>query len=150
MSTETQSSRLGMSRSDHVIGNQSRSQKSCIYYYTIDTANKKQKLKEYNKFTQAIQAEAPKQQTLADTFKRKEKYPQDSDMAKNITEKVLKLIIMDNQLIRGRGSGLSSSPGAFESLVCPIISALHYFDSTFDLQRAGVHSSLVALIQQSM
>ena len=40
--------------------------------------------------TQAIQAKSQKQQTLADTFKRKEKNPQYSDMAKNVTEKVTK------------------------------------------------------------
>ena len=62
-------------------------------------ANKKQRLKEYNEFTQTTQAKTPMQQTLADTFKRKEKYPQDSDMAKNITERVIKLITLDNQLI---------------------------------------------------
>ena len=37
--------------------------------------------------------------TLADTFKKKEKYPRDSGMAQNITEKVTELITLDNQLI---------------------------------------------------
>ena len=41
---------------------------------------KKGTLKEYNVFTRAIQAKTPKQQTVTDTFKRKEKYPRDSDM----------------------------------------------------------------------
>ena len=45
---------------------------------------KKQKhVKLNNELTQAIQAKTWKQQTLADTFERTEKYPQDSDMAKN-------------------------------------------------------------------
>ena len=64
---------------------------------TFDTAFKKQTHKEHKGFTQAIQAKTPKQQTLADTFKRTEKYPQ--DMARNITEKVTELIALDNQLI---------------------------------------------------
>ena len=62
-------------------------------------ANKKQTLKVYNKFTQAIQAKTPKQQVVADTFKRTEKYPRDCDVATNITERVIKLITLDNQLI---------------------------------------------------
>lgn len=52
--------------------------------------------KEYNKFFQAIQAKAP-QQTLRDTFKRKEKCPRDSDMAKSITENVTEFIALDNR-----------------------------------------------------
>ena len=39
------------------------------------------------------------QQALADTFKGTEKYPRDSDMAKNITERVIKWIALYNQLI---------------------------------------------------
>ena len=57
-------------------------------------AHKKQKhSKLSNKFTQAIEAKMPKQ----DAFKRK--YPWDSDMAKNIIEKVIALIALDDQLI---------------------------------------------------
>ena len=49
-------------------------------------------LKEHYKFTKEIQAKTPMQQTLVDAFIRKEKYPGDSDMAKNITEQVIKWI----------------------------------------------------------
>ena len=38
-----------------------------------------QTLKEYNEFTQAIQAKTPKQKTFADSFKTKVKNPRDSD-----------------------------------------------------------------------
>ena len=62
-------------------------------------AKKNQTLKEHNEFTQAIQAKTLKQQTLRDTFNQKEKYPRDSDMAKIITEKVIKLSALDNHLI---------------------------------------------------
>ena len=48
-------------------------------------AHKKQKRpKLNNEFTQAIQAKALKQQTFMDSFKKK--YPQDSDMAKDVTD----------------------------------------------------------------
>ena len=65
---------------------------------------KKQTLKEHSAFTQATPAKAPKQQTVADTLKRK--YPRDSDIPKNITEKVIEFIVLDNQLIsmvKGQG-----------------------------------------------
>ena len=125
-------------------------QKRCIYYYSFDTANKKQALKEYNGFTQAIQAKTPKQQTLAHTFKRKEKYPGDSDMAKNITEKVIKLIALDNQLI---------SVVEDQGFLCHLellnpfygLPSQHYITLVhLQSQRAGMHTSLVGLIQQSM
>ena len=48
------------------------------------------------------------------------------------------------------GSGFSSSPGVFESQVCPTIVVLYYIDSTFELQRAGMHTSFMGLTQQSM
>ena len=57
-------------------------------------AYKKQTLKEYNKFTQAIQAKTPKQKNT-----RKEKYAQDSGMSTNITESAIKFIALDNQLM---------------------------------------------------
>ena len=62
-------------------------------------ANQKQTLKEYNEFTQATQAKTLKQQTLTDTFKRTENCLRDSDMATSNTERVIKLITLDNQLI---------------------------------------------------
>ena len=53
---------------------------------------KKQTLKETHShlFIQATEAKTLKQQTLMDTLKRKEKFPQDSNMARNITEKVIR------------------------------------------------------------
>ena len=68
-------------------------------WLTVESESSPTALKEYNEFTQATQAKTPKQQTLADTFKSSEKYPPDSDMAKNITEEVIQWIALGNQLI---------------------------------------------------
>ena len=48
---------------------------------------------------QSYTASSLKQHTLADTLKRKEKYPWDSNMAKNISENITEFIALDNQLI---------------------------------------------------
>ena len=59
-------------------------------------------------------------------------------MAPNITESVIKFIALDKQLIPS-------------SLLQSYHLVLHYIDSTFELQRAGVLStSLVVLTQRSM
>ena len=52
----------------------------------------------------------------------------DSDMAKNITEKVIELITAEPAHLCCRVSGFSSSSGVLESPVYPTISALHYID----------------------
>jgi len=55
---------------------------------------------EYSEFTQATQAKtAPKQHTLEETFKRREKFPRDSDKAKKITERIVEFIALDDQPI---------------------------------------------------
>ena len=54
---------------------------------------------EHIEFTRASQAKAPTQKTLAEVFKKKEKYPRDSYMAKHITEKIIEFIALDIQPI---------------------------------------------------
>ena len=70
-------------------------------------------------------------------------------MAKNITEGVIKLIALDNQLI---------SVVEDQGFLCHLeflnpqyaLPFLHYIYSTFELERAGMRTSCVGLIQQSM
>ena len=61
-------------------------------------------------------------------------------MAKNITEKVIQLITQDNQLI-----SVVEDQGFL-----PHLETLLYTDSIFQLQHAGMHTSFVGLIQDSM
>ena len=58
-------------------------------------------------------------------------------MATNITERVIKLIALDNQLI-----SVIEDQG--------FLRHLHYIYSTFELQRASMCTSSVGLIQQRM
>ena len=78
----------------------------------------------------AHKGKGTKKQTLADTLKRKEKYPWDSDMAKGITERVIKLITLDNQLI-----SMVEYQGFLWHLdflkLWYALPSLHYIDSTF-------------------
>ena len=70
-------------------------------------------------------------------------------MATNITESGIKLIALDNQLVSG-----VEDQGFFRHLeflnpwyALPFV---HYIYSTFELQCAGMRTSFVGLIQQSM
>lgn len=55
---------------------------------------------EYSQFSQATQAKAaPKQHTLEETFKRREKFPLESDKAAKVTEKLVEFIALDDQPI---------------------------------------------------
>ena len=74
-------------------------------------------------------ARTPKQHTVVDTFKSKEKYPRDSDMATNITETVIKLITLDNQLI-----SVVEDQGFHLEFLNPryALPFLHYINSTFE------------------
>ena len=67
-------------------------------------------------------------------------------MATNLTERVTELISLDNQLISVVEDKVYSSPGVFESQVCPAIFALHHIDSTLELvsyvhQFGGSHTA---------
>ena len=107
---------------------------------------KKQTLKEYNEFAEAIQAKTPRQQTLVNTLRRKEKCPRDSDIAKNITEKVNEFIARDQHLshpLSARGSGFSVSPGVFEPPVYSITSALHDYISRLHIGQPAANSAVL-------
>ena len=67
-------------------------------------------------------------------------------MAKNITEKVIQFIMFTPQLI---------SVIEDQGFLCHLQFwnpwyAFHYIDSTLELQRVGMRTSFVGLIQQSM
>ena len=69
----------------------------------------------------------------------KEKYPRDSNMATNVTESMIKIITLDNQIM-----SLVEDQGFLHHL------AIHYIDSAFELQHAAMHTSFVRLRQQRM
>ena len=66
-------------------------------------------------------------------------------MAKNIRENVIEFIILDNQL-----TSMVEDQGFLRHLefLNPryALASLHYIDSTFELQHAGMRTSLVGLI----
>ena len=70
-------------------------------------------------------------------------------MSTNVTERVIKLISLENQLI-----SVVEDQGFLHHLefLNPryALPSLHYIYSTYELQRAGIHISLVGFIQQSM
>ena len=67
-------------------------------------------------------------------------------MAKTNTEKIMEFNALDNRLI----SVVEDQGFLCHLEFCPTISTLHYIDSTFQLQRAGMPTSFVGLIQQNM
>ena len=70
-------------------------------------------------------------------------------MVTNITEKVIKLIALDNQLI-----SIIENQGFLRHLefLNPryVLPSQYYISSTFELQSADMCTSLVGLIQQNM
>ena len=89
---------------------------------------------------------------LANTFKRTEKYPQDSDMAKNITEKVINILALDNQLVSVVEDQCFLRHLEFLNpwYALPSQHYITLFTSTFELQSASMRTSFMGLIQQSM